>query len=240
MARARQVIQVFETETFRALSRIEKQQHPFAFAKSLTMVAEGARKKVQQQTREEFDLHTAFIPKGIRKSGAKKSEIKNRGKSSASVFTLPRINNFMPIHEEGGTRTANAGGEGKDKGKYLTIPGNDFEDRMVTKTGKTKKRFKPGQLLKNYKGRNNRRPLGKRRGRARRTPFIIRARSSGTPMIVRRTSKARKPLEVLYVFAKRTRYKATWDFEKTVDEYVPRAFPIIYKRNLKLAVRSAR
>lgn len=238
MANAKQFIKVFEKEAYQALSRIEKEQHPFAFAKSITDVAQGAVESVQSRTRQAFDLKTEFIPKGIRRTSAKKSEIKSMGRTKAVIFTQKRISGFMPIHEEGGDRDPYSSG-GKDKGVSFAIPSEMQGERMETKTGKTKKRFKPGELLKNYRGRTT---FGRPRGKAgrKRGPFIIHGKKSNVPMIVRRRGKKRYPLEILYIFTNRAKYKPEWEFEETVQNYVETHFPSIYKQNLAEAVRTAK
>ena len=245
---AKEFIKVYAKDTYRALSKIEKQQHPFALAKSITDVAEGAVEQVRVRTRQEFDLATNFVPRGVRKTSAKKRDVKNKGEATAVVFTMPIISGFMPIHEEGGARdpfrgrgvrSRPGGSSSRDKGKYFTIPSKMIEKKAYTGSGKVKKRFLPGQLLKNYqksKGRN----LGKgtpmivRKRIGKRTPFIIRA--GGAP----KNEKRRRELEILHIFTTRASYKPVWDFEETVVAYVKRAFNTIYKRNLRRAVATAK
>jgi len=226
-----------------SLSDLEKNQFPFALDKTLTEVAEMAVKNVQKTTRAEFKLHGEFIPKGIARSPAKKADVRNTGIGSTVIFTKPIISGWMPVHETGGARQSAGGGAG-DKGKYLAIPATDLLKRSYrTGTGRVRMPYKPSTLLATYKGRNVsmsggivRPTKGGRKGK----PFVIRAKGSGTPMIVRRKTKNQYPLELLYIFSKKARYKPVWGFEKAVDEIVELRFQDTLHVNLRKAVASAR
>lgn len=231
-------------EARRGLSTVEREQFPFALAKTLTDVASMAVKAVQKRTRQQFDLHSEFIPRGIARTRAKKADVKNTGMGTTVVFTKPIISGWMPVHETGGARKASAHGE-RDKGRYLAIPATDLLQRSYrTGTGKVRRRWAPSTLLQSYAKTRNvsmsgglvRPTRGGRKGK----PFIIRGRGSGVPMIVRRKGKGRYPLELLYMFSKRAKYKRVWRFEQTVSEIVDRRFFTRLKRNLQIAVRTAR
>ena len=231
------------TEARASLSDLEKNQFPFALAKTLTEVAEMAVQNVQKTTRQEFQLHGEFIPRGIARSPAKKADVRNTGIGSTVIFTKPIISGWMPVHETGGVRQSAGGGAG-DKGKYLAVPATDLLKRSYrTGTGRVRMPYKPSTLLATYKGRNVsmsggivRPTKGGRKGKA----FVIRGKGSGTPMIVRRKTKSRYPLELLYIFSKRARYKPVWGFEKAVDETVELHFQDTLHANLQKAVASAR
>jgi hypothetical protein len=237
------IIKVISEETRRQLTAIEKEQFPFALAKTLTDVANMAVIAVQKRTRQEYDLKTEFIPKGIGRTVAKKKDIKTTGVGTTVIYTKPIISGWMPIHEVGGQRKPVASGSG-DKGVSLTIPAQDLLKRAyMTSTGAVKKQYKAKVLLLNYKMRNVshsggliRHSVGGRKGKA----FIIRGKGSNVGMIVRRKGKRRYPLEILYIFSRRARYRPTWRFEKTVEHIVDRRFEMMLKVNLRKAVRSAR
>lgn len=242
---ARVRINTITQETYKALSDVEKQQFPYALAKTITEVAQIAVKMVQQRTRQEFDLKTEFIPKGIARTSAKKSDIRTKGEGTSVIFTKPLISGFMPIHERGGVRRPVAKGSG-DRGKALSIPARDVLKRSYrTGRGAVRKQWKPSSLLEGYK--QQRLPasvysqviLGKVRktkGRA----FVTRLRSSGVAVIARRLTNYPMPIELLYVFSRRARYKGTWGFEKTVQVAVDLRFETRLKANLAIAVRTAR
>ena len=149
-------------------------------------------------TRMQFDLKTEFIPKGVRRLPAKKSELQRDGNTNAVVFTMDKLD-FFTKHEKGGYREIATSSGGNDAGKALTIPSKMMGESMETGTGKIRANYKPKRLLQNYTGINNttRRGTGKSgRGRPK-EPFIIRSKGSQTPMIVRRKGKKSYPLKIL-------------------------------------------
>ena len=233
-------------ETRRGMSRLQKQQFPFALAKTLTEVASMSVRAVQSKTRREFELHGEFIPRGIARTPARKSDVRRLGIGTTVVFTKPLISGFMPIHETGGVREPAAKSGGRDKGVYLAHPGKDLKKKSYkTSTGRIRERWKLKTLLKNYKRQRLPTAVYSQiiQGKVRRTkgqPFIARHKVTGTPMLMRRTSTARYPVDVLYVFVKRAKYTPQWDFEDTVYEIVDRRFKQRLYRNLQVAVATAR
>ena len=206
MSNSNEFIKVFSEKTLRSLTKLEQSQHPFVFAKALTLVAEGSAEKVRKRMRLAYDLKTEFIPKGVRRTMAKKSDIKSKGKASSVVFTMDKIG-FMGTHEDGSTRTPHSGGR-DDKGRSIAIPGKEFLNKFYTKSGRTKKTFKPQTLLTNF-SRTKGTKRGAYSGTRRRLAFVVRSKKKGTPMIVRRRTQKRLPLEVLYVFSKKAKFKPT-------------------------------
>lgn len=232
-------------EARRSLTSLEREQFPYALAKTLTEVAGIAVKLVQQRTRSQFDLKTDFIPKGIARTKAKKSDVRSRGVGETVIFTKPIISGFMPIHERGGVRRPVSTG-GDDKGRALTMPAKGLMRRSYeTSRGAIKERYKAKTLLEGYTARRlpaniySQVIMGKVRRRAGK-PFIARGKASGTPMIVRRVTNYPLPLEVLYVFSKRAKYKAGWGFERAVQEAVDLRFESRLRVNLAHAVRTAK
>jgi len=234
-------IQAKTSEVESQLKALERDHFPFALAKTLTEVSNLAVQAVRAETRQKFDLKTEFIPRGISRTYAKKSDVRNKGVGTTVVFTKPVISGWMPVHETGGTRTPHGSGS-NDKGQAFTVPGRDIGKYSTkTATGATRKRWKAKELLKAYSGR--RLPASvyaqvvqgrvlKRKSDA----FIIKGRASGVPMIVRRLTSERMPLEILYVFTRRATYKGVWDFAKTVEDVVDDKFETLLKHNVYLAV----
>jgi len=240
---------VFSVEARSKLTRIEKDQFPYALAKSLTDVAWGSVEKVRDKTKRRFNLATEFIPKGVSaypKVGKVKSNIKSTGIGETVVFTKERISTFMPIHEDGGTRKPSAVPArsvkgGTDKGVSLSIPGNDAPTDFKTGSGKVKAKHHPRKLLKGFKGQNRRGRRGVSLGSGgKRKAFITKDKSSGTPILVRRLSRNNYPLEVLYIFAKKARVKPRWDFDPAVRVHVKLTFERTLARNLKIAVATSK
>lgn len=229
---------VLVKDTIKDLNYIQRQQLPFVLAKTLTETARGAAQAVQQVTRREFELHTEFIPRGIRIKPAKKEDLVRFGFIEADVHTAPRISTFMPIHETGGTRRPFPGRGGmRDSGRSLAMPGESLRTRKFkTATGRVRKRWKPGELLKQYNTTRGNRTV-KRSGRGgRRLAFLVRTKR-GDVMVLRRKSRKRYPLERLYYFDSFADFKSVWNFEPTVRRYVSFAFLQKFERNMRAAVR---
>lgn len=217
----------------RGIRGFEREQLPFAIAKSLTETAKKAQVALQVLTHMKFDLHGEFIPKGIRIKAARKTEVK-MGFGNAAVYTAPRISSFMPIHEESGTR--------KPRGKAIAVPGRALKDKAYrTSTGRIKKRWKPSKLLENWggSGRGSTGSGGKGKGGKKRA-FILAERGSQPAMIVRRKSKRAVPLDILYILIPIADYKAVWDFEETVTRVATAVFRKEFEHALAEAIKTAR
>lgn len=215
------MVSVDADATLRDIRRIAGDQFPFAFAKGLTILAKMGKRAVQQQTRHEFNLKTEFIPRGITIRAARKSDVKTKARADAAVLTRPLISSFMPPHERGGVKRPGAYGGASDKGRMLALPGRDLrKSAYQTKTGRVKKRWRVGTLLKNYNQLGPREAAGLRGSRKRfgpRTPFIVRSSRSGQALVVRRRSlRQRRPLEILYILVPSARIPSHWKFEPTV------------------------
>ena len=224
-----------------ALTSLEKRHFPFAYTKSLTETAEAARKGVGIQTRREFTLHGEFIPRNVKKSGASKMDMTNFGFAEAAVFTGRRLDEWMGSHETGGTREPGVSGGGRDSGHSLALPGKGLKKRnFKTRSGKVRARWKPKNLLKKFDDGRGGRTVKRGRGGRKKEPFVIRGQKSGVPMIVRRISKKRYPLEVLYIFTKDAKIDKRWNFKGTVRKVANFAFQKKFNRNMRDAIKNSR
>lgn len=218
--------------TMRALSNLEQEQFPFAFAKALSETAKMAQKAVRQETRNRFNLHTEYIPRGILVQFARKSDFVKFGFAHSAVFTSDKITPFMAWHETGGTK--------RPRGRMLAVPGPDLssmsESQWKTASGKVKSSFRPKKLLSKKTPKKGSRKMG---GLTQR-PFIIRSKGNKRALIVRRIGHGPRSLEVLYVFQPNVSIDRTWRFEPTVKKVVDRVFESQFKFQLKLAVANAR
>lgn len=239
--------------TIEDLSYIEREQFPFAYASALTRIAEEGAEAVRQITAERFELKTDFIPKGISKSSAKKSDIRAGRPAYAVVFTKERISSFMPKHEEGEERrpeSASLGG-GSDKGKALALPGKGVggsqfatskqaRERFETGTGKIKRSKTPAKMLERYnRGGDLQRARKVGRGGRKKSPFVVTTKN-GMPMIVRRVGKKRYPLEILYVFRSSAKFEANWGMAETVQKYVDNNFERVFREEMNKAIQTRR
>lgn len=109
------------------LEDVAEEQTPFATAKSLTMTAKKAQKKVRRVARRRFTLRSKWVETGIRiKPATKKNQVAHIGSRDA----------FMVRQELGGPK--------RPAGKRLAIP----VSVRRTKTGKISKPNRPAELLK--------------------------------------------------------------------------------------------
>ena len=218
-------------KTIRSMDRFHKKQVPFAVAKSLTELAKEGQAAVRKNLDKKFDLRaTRFIKRNIRITAAKKRDV-NKLKAFSAVRTDAKISEFMVIHEKGGTRKP-------IESRKIAVPSQSLTQKSYRKSsGGVKARFLPKTLLKDFKG--NRGSRGPRKKTRSRKPFIITGKGN-KPLIVRRTSKKRKPLEILYSFSNSVKVDATWGFEKTVRGVANFKATRVFERNLAAAIKSAR
>ena len=210
---------------------------PKAVVHALELTAKRTEMMERANTRDRFKLHTQWIPQQIKAfpktSGQRKKlerDFKQKHEGFAAVQTSNKID-WMSLHEDGGTQTP--------RGRALALPGPGSKKYAYkTGTGKTRKRWQPSTLLKEY----NTNPWVKgskhpgSRGTGKRLPFIIRGRG-GTPLLVRRRSKASGPLDTLYVFKPHANIKATWHFEEKGYNFVRTNYQKYFNYALSVVVK---
>jgi len=210
---------------------------PKAIVHALELTAKHTEMMERANTRENFKLHTDWIPKNInafpKTVGQRRkieSDFRRRHEGFAAVQTSQNIN-WMSMHEDGGTKTP--------KGKTLSLPGPSSKNySFLTATGKTKQKWEPQTLLKGY----NAKPWVKgskhpgERGHGKRLPFIIRGRG-GVPLLVRRKTKKSGPLETLYVFKPKADIKATWHFEEKGYNFVKSNYEKYFNYALDVVIK---
>jgi len=219
-------IRVLAEKTMKDLTALQRQQFPYALAKTLTDLALGSQEIVRIRTRALFETKSEFIPKGIKIRPGRKAEVK-AGRGRSEVFTMPLISAFMSIHETGGTRQPAVKSGGEDRGKALTVPALALMAKSYrTRTGRVKKSYQPTTLFQKRGGRLSQ-------------AFVLKGQDSGVPIVARRLTRKRYPLEILYIFSKRTTYKPVWEFEESVEKHVMRQYTRVFDRNLKAAMATA-
>lgn len=202
--------------------------------KGAGLLALGAKKDVQEVTKERFNLHSEFIPKGVWSKprgttfGVLKAEVRTTRKCEAAVYTAPVISGFMSIHEVGGTRMP--------KGKALAIPPTKKGKIEIAKPiatggfktsrGKVRRRWQPAELLKNIGNTGHHgmpRATRKRKG----SPFVIEI--DGIMYVVRRAGRTPLPLELIYIFNPNAEIDERWDFEETVEKHVTANYRSVFE-----------
>lgn len=230
--------------------RFKNEAVPEAIVRGVARTAERGRDAVRAKTERVFKLHSNYIPKSIlsipnpdRKAQIRAAvrALKGRHKDfTAAVFVRgadifgqrkqppDKDLGFMTLHEEGGKKSAYGGG-------MIAIPARGVKGYSFrTGRGRVKKKWKPAELLKKY---NEVGPLikGSKRRRKRSTKgsaFIMKSKR-GRDMIVRRKTRKRYPLEVLYMFFPSSKIRAVWGFVSTVQRETRRHIFSDVERQIK-------
>ena len=219
----------FKAESFRrGLMVAQKKQIPFATALALTQTAQGARNILQFGLGRFFTLRRAtFIRRGIRIDKATKHMLR------ASVGS---VDQFMAFQALSGTKRGQAEHlsalvptKALRKSKQSLIPRRLFPQRLVP----------PSQLT--GPGAPRKAAQSKRRRRANK-PFVTTFSTGDTSrkFIVRRATRRRFPLEVLWILPRKVEIPERWPFDEIVSTYVRANWPRAMTRALDRALATAR
>lgn len=203
------------------MKKLRNKEWPKAIAMTWSDIAIYSTSETQAHTRKEFDLHSEYIPRGIRGVPVTDAQRRRAEKSLAKYYDMfgavylrgsvdpSKSLGFMAQHEEGYTRKPNSSWASLGGEKYLAQPGPKkfhTESKVKTKRGTIRKRFKPSELLKRYRAAGSeyqpdkkttitRSFKGRRKpgtGKAKGAWFVIQPSSSKVPAIARRTQKVKK------------------------------------------------
>ena len=199
-----------------SLGKTERNQIPFALAKTLTEAAKHGQRRVRKQTREAFELHTEFIPSQVLVTPAKTADAK-MNRAYSAVRGSDKIG-FMTIHEEGGVR--------KPMGRAMAVPTFTAQKQIPnlrTRTGRVNPKFMPKRLLEGW-------PPGTNRGY-----------TSDEGILFRRLRKKDKEAFPFYTFERDVRLKPAWEFESTIRGGITGPWmKSLFTRNLLAAMASKR
>lgn len=251
------------------MKKLRNKEWPKAIASTFSDIAIYSQGETQDHTRREFDLHTEYIPRGIRAVPSTDAQRRRAVKSLAKYYDMfaavylrgsvdpAKSLGFMAQHEEGYKRTPNSSWASLGGEQYLAQPGpKKFhnEGKVKTKRGRTRKRFKPGEMLKKFRAAGSEYQPGKkttitRSFKGRRKPgtgkvpgswFVIQPATSKVPAIARRSEKVRKKgssdsknkgnLEIMWWLTKEQDIKDDYRFHRTVMSAVRARYPIVAKR----------
>lgn len=134
----------------------------------------------------------------------------NKKKLQSAVFDRLK-KNYMSMHASGGIKTP--------RGTSIAIPGRDM--KMRAKGGVTKAN-RPRQLLN------------------RKNVFKTTSSRSGQPIIVRRATKKRYPLQMLYILEPNGSIKKKFDFYDDANSTARRAMEKNFTKRFNQAKRTAR
>lgn len=195
----------------RQLSKLEKQQIPFATARALTWVALDAQKEVRRQLPRRFKIKNSWVSKGIRITPAKKHRL------VAEVYTKDY---FMERQEEGGTKRPRVG-------KHIAIAPTRGQShhKVTTPKGLIKKNMRPTDLLDKpneyFKGTHKGvYGIWKRVGRSR-----------------KRRGSFKGSIALMYVLKPKAPVEGRWQFETTINDVASRRFSRLFQLSFDQAVK---
>jgi hypothetical protein len=217
-------------KTLSESTALEKEQFSFVLAQTLTQLAKGSQEQIREDMPSRFTLRSRWEQMGVRIEAAKKSDVRSSGSAEAAV---KHIDPYMTLQEEGGDKRPK-------RKRSLAIPERTFQPAgLRTSSGAIAPRYRPKQLLKDYKGKDwyKQRHPGRKWGRHKKPkPFIM--EHDGRVIVAIRRLSSRYPLTYLYVLSHRARVQPRFDFQKTVRAYVAKEYDRKFSENMLAALAS--
>ena len=234
-----QLVVVKTAKATEKLRRLKEKDVPFMVARSLTELAGLAKEEIGNEAERIFNLHTQFIPRQVRVKPALKTKFKQTGFTSSKVFSSKKIDGWMTKHVKGGIKKPFKSGS-KDKGKGLAIKGKNLNRKTKTSTGRTRKNWKPKELLKFYRSSKGKRKANYNIGgrSPKKKAFIIRDTGTGLALIVKRTSKRTTPLQIVYVLVPKAKIRPSWDWSSVTKNTVNKMKKPVFERNFKRIIKA--
>lgn len=192
------------------LTNIERKQLPFATMNAINDTL--------------FDIKKQIV--GV--TGPRSFDIRNRRFLNAALrvkkATKRNLTGAVFDHLGRGQLQRHAkGGIKRPRGQHIAIPARDIEGKR-TRGGAIRKAFQPRTVLNKA---------------ARRRAFVV-TFQSGQRAIVRRKTKKRQPLQVLYLLERSVRIRKTFPFHRDAERVARRVFRGHFDRRLRQALRTAR
>ncbi len=197
-------------QVIRRLDNIEKQQVPFAISGAINDVLFDVRKQIVGVT------------------GPRSFDIRNRRFLNAAlrVRKATKRNLTGEVFDtlgRGQLERHASGGIKRPRGQHIAIPGRDIEGKR-TRGGAIRKALRPRNVL----------------SKAGRRQAFTTTFKSGQRAIVRRRTKKRLPLQVLYLLERNVRIRRTFPFHRDAERVAQRNFRRHFDRRLRQALRTAR
>lgn len=215
----------------RGLSRLERENLPFAEAMALNETAFQAKGALVAQMPNKFDLRSNRPKKGFRVNKANK-------KQATRESSVTHLDSWMSIHEMGGEKRPAKGA------RSMGVPAEGTLKRGRAASGKIREGFWPRNLLKNegatdpkiagaMGGRGN-------RGRGRTKAFMM--EHGGHRRIVTREKRGadREKLVWLYTLTPKVKVEPRWDFVKTVHGVAKNKLAKNFQKALARAVETSK
>ena len=232
-------IKVEHKDLNRTLRSIEKRQYPFALAKALTSTAKDGQSAIVTRTKRAYTLKSKWTTRNIRVKAARKADVVNKRSAYSEVYTDKRIP-YMPQHEPGDTKRP-------ETSKMLAIPAHDLKKKRYRTARGVKSMYSPERLMQQAIRAGRIQKSAKRYGSwyakgttKQKNPFVIKSTKKGSPILVRRKTVKRLPLEYLWVFKKTAKIKPTWKFAVTIKKRASRTFDKHFRQAFRQAIATAR
>ena len=210
----------------RSLSRLKREQIPFATSRALNEIGKLGREDTTKGIFERFD---------VRRPQRIKTSVKQDYANKRTLRTVLTVRDpFLAQHEEGGIRRPG------DIYSSIAQPIGPVQRRRKVIRGKNT----PKALLAEG-GPKIGRPKGSKGGRSQRqlkrpTPFIAKMKSGKVGVFKRRKKRGRLPIDLLFTFEKAVKISPRLEFQKTVLERVSRSWEPVFGREFARAIATAR
>ena len=217
----------FQTQSFRrGLEAARRNQIPFATSMALSNVAYGARNLLRFNLSRHFTLRRAqHIKGGIRAERATKLDLKS---------SVGSIDQYMALQAESGTK------RGQAPGLAAIVPTKKLRKTLQSVIPK---RLYPEKLVGRAAAQRRSLQADEKRSRLKsRKPFVTQLDTgdSKRSFIVRRATKKRYPLQILWILPRKVKIPERWDFDEQVGEYVRANWGREMTRALDRALRTAK
>lgn len=204
------------------LGELKTKQLPFATAKTLTRLAQDSR----EELRKELNSSLTIRSRGL----LKKAVIYDRANKKDFPFPESSVGvskdfDFLSQHATGKTRIPLTRIDG---GKYRAVPNPKAIKR--TASGKINKKKRPTFLLRGG--------MGKKSSRVKR-PFVLNTKK-GQKLIVKRKTKKKTPLIILYKLIPKATIKPEVDASGCVERFVNKNFNRYFGQEISKAIATAK
>jgi len=213
-----------------ALSRLQRDNLPFATAMALNETAFQAKAALVEDMPNRFDLRSTRPARGFRVEKASKRQ-------AIQEARVIHLDAWMSIHEFGGTKSS-------ESGKAMGIPTGDTLTRGRSASGKVRPGFYPRNLLKN-EGSTDPRVAGSlggrgNKGKGRAKAFVIEA--GGQTRIVARARRGADRFDLVGLYNLETTVKVEphWDVFPVVSKVASRELGSNLEAALAKALSSSR
>lgn len=199
------------------LNKVTAKQLPFATAVALTKTALDVRDELRQDANREFTLRNRFSERGININRANKRDWPR----PFAEIGVERNRSYLIDHITGNRSRKAAGG------KRVAIP--DTEGTWPRKTAAVKLTA-TGKVPKSKQ-------VSRLKQAKRRAPFIVRSRK-GNDLLVRRMTRERDSLEVLYAFRKSVKIDRRWRYADVAAAEARAKYPGQFRKAFEQAIRT--